>query len=65
MLTWPLQNTLAAPPVTVHLRLQGGHGTKSHSQLYDDCSYHDVMTLHLCLLIGQFVVLHFKTLGEK
>lgn len=24
-------------------------------------SYHDIVTLHLCLLIGQFVVLHFET----
>lgn len=23
------------------------------------------MALHLCLLIGQFVVLHFKTVGKE
>lgn len=24
-------------------------------------SYHDIVALHLCLLIGQFVILHLKT----
>lgn len=67
MLTWPLQNTTraAAPPVTVHLRLKGGYSIKSDSQLYDDCSYHDVVALHLCLFIGQFIVLHFKASGRE
>lgn len=51
----------AATPVSVHLRLKGGHGTKSHSELYEGCPYHDVVALHLCLFIGQFVVLHFQT----
>lgn len=53
------------PPVTVHLRLKGEYSSKSDSQLHNDCSYHDVVTLHLCLLIGQFIVLHFKTLGRE
>ena len=67
MLTWPLQNTTraAAPPVIVHLRLKGGYGSKSDSQLYGGCSYHDVVTLHLCLFIGQFVVLHFEALERE
>ena len=66
MLTRPLQNTrAAAPPVTVHLRLKGGYGFKSDSQLYDDCSYHDIVTLHLCLFVSQFIVLHFKTLERE
>lgn len=51
---------VGAPPVTLHLRLQGGCSSKSHSRLHNDCSYHDVVALHLRLLIGQFVVLHFE-----
>lgn len=54
-----------APPVTVHLRLRGGYSSKSDSQLHHNCSYHDVVTLHLCLLIGQLVVLHFETLERE
>lgn len=52
--------------MTVHLRQKGGGpATKSHSQLYNYCTHHDIMTLHLCLLIGQFVVLHFETSGGQ
>lgn len=51
--------------MTVHLRLQRGYSSKSDSQLHHNCSYHDVVTLHLGLLIGQFVVLHFETLERE
>lgn len=51
--------------MTVHLRLKGGNGSKSDSQHCNDGSYHDVVTLHLCLFIGQFIVLHFETLKRE
>lgn len=53
----------AAPPGTVHLRQKGGDAVESDSRLHDYCSYHDVVALHLRLLAGQFVVLHFKASG--